>query len=297
MTLDIPAAVRRKFTADGETAWLDALPEILAEVAAGWSLALGRTFEDGTEAVVVEATTDDGTAAVVKIGLPSHAGQLALEATALRLADGHGCVRLLRHDAARSALLLERLGRSMHAVGLPRGQRHDLLCDAAMQLWRPVDLEVPLPTGAHKARRMAELIPQLWEETDRPCAEATVADAVACAERRAAAHDDERAVLVHGDVHQLNALQAADGSFKLIDPDGLRAEPECDIGIILRCDPGEDDLHTRADRLAARTGLDRTAIWEWGAAERVMSGLYSVRIDYQPFGDRLLADADRLSRR
>ena len=295
MTLDVPEAVRKKFTADGETAWLEAVPEIVAELATHWSLVLGRTFEDGTEALVVEATVDGGEAAVLKIGPPSHAGKLALEATALRLADGNGCVRLLRHDADRSAVLLERLGRSMHDVGLPRERRHDLLCDAAMQVWRPVDPEVPLRTGARKAQRMTEVIPQLWEETNHPCAEATVADAIACAERRAAAHDDASAVLVHGDVHQLNALQAADGTFKLIDPDGLRAEPACDIGIILRCDPGEDDLHARADRLAARSGLDRTAIWEWGVAERVMSGLYSVRIDYQPFGDLLLADADRLA--
>ena len=37
--------------------------------------------------------------------------------------------------------------------------------------------------------------------------------ALACARRRTEAHDDERAVLVHGDVHQWNALEA-DGGFK-----------------------------------------------------------------------------------
>lgn len=292
--LDVPEAVRKKFVADGETVWLDALPEMVAELASDWSLVLGRTFETGTEALVVEATTDAGTAAVLKIGPPSHAHQLSLQATVLRLADGDGCARLLREDGDRCALLLERLGPSMHELGLPREQRHDLLCDAAMRLWRPVGPEVPLRTGAEKARWMTEFIPRLWDETGRPCAESTVADAIACAERRAAAHDDGRAVLVHGDVHQLNALQADDRAFKLIDPDGLRAEPECDLGVILRCDPGEDDLHDRADRLAARTGLDRTAIWEWGAAERLASGLYCLRIDYQPMGNLLLADADRL---
>ena len=32
--------------------------------------------------------------------------------------------------------------------------------------------------------------------------------------------EHERAVLVHGDVHQWNALRAGDG-FRLVDPDGL----------------------------------------------------------------------------
>jgi len=68
-------------------------------------------------------------------------------------------------------------------------------------------------------------------------------------------------VLVHGDVHEWNALEA-DGGFKLVDPDGLLAEPEYDLGIIMREDPLEGDLHERAGRLAHSTGLDATAIWE-----------------------------------
>ena len=63
-------------------------------------------------------------------------------------------------------------------------------------------------------------------------------------------------MLLHGDVHQWNALQAADG-FKLVDPDGLLAEPEYDLGIIMREDPIElldGDPHERARWLAARPG-------------------------------------------
>jgi streptomycin 6-kinase len=56
-----------------------------------------------------------------------------------------------------------------------------------------------------------------------------VCDALSCAELRVAAHDDERAVLVHGDVHEWNALQAPGGGFRLVDPDGLLAEPEYDL--------------------------------------------------------------------
>jgi streptomycin 6-kinase len=112
---------------------------------------------------------------------------------------------------------------------------------------------------------------------------------------RRRAHDDRRAVLVHGDVHDLNALQAADGTFKLVDPAGLRAEPACDLGTIVRCNPDSgDDLLARAERLTARTAVDANAIWEWGTIHRVVSGLYSRSIGFQPFGDLLLAEADRL---
>jgi streptomycin 6-kinase len=114
--------------------------------------------------------------------------------------------------------------------------------------------------------------------------------------RRRDAHNDQSAVLVHGDIHQMNALQATDGTYKLIDPAGLRAEPACDLGTLIRCDPDfGDDLHARTAHLAARTGVDATAIWEWGTIHRVFSGVYAHTINFQPFGNLLLAEADRLT--
>jgi streptomycin 6-kinase len=94
----------------------------------------------------------------------------------------------------------------------------------------------------------------------------------------------------------MNALQASDGSYKLIDPAGLRAEPACDLGTIVRCNPDlGDDLRTRTEKLASRTGVDATAIWEWGTIHRVFSGVYASSIGFQPFGELLLAEADRLT--
>ena len=89
---------------------------------------------------------------------------------------------------------------------------------------------------------------------------------MAGAQRRVAAHDDERAVLVHGDVHQWNALRAGDG-FELVDPDGLLAEPEYDLGVLMRADP----------------------------VERVSTGLLCTRIGLQPVGREMLTAADHVA--
>lgn len=296
MTIDVPDEVWNKVVADGNAAWLDELPSIMASLAKDWSLTVGPTLRGGHAALVIEATLDDGTAAVLKIGVPGTRRELGFEATALRLVNGDGCASLLHEDLDRDALLLERLGATMYDVVSDPATRHDLLCDIAVRMWRPVSPDVDLPTGADKARESADLVSRLWEETGRPCSRATVKDALACAERRRLAHDDGRAVLVHGDVHGLNALQAADGTFKLVDPNGLRAEPACDLGTIIRNDPESvDDLRERTERVAARTGVDATAIWEWGTIHRVVSGLYSRSIGFQPFGDLMLAKADRLT--
>jgi streptomycin 6-kinase len=295
--LDVPDEVRNKVIADGNTAWLDELPSVVESLSRDWSLTIGGTLRGGHAALVVEATLADGTEAVLKVGVPGSRRDLTFEATVLRLADGDGCASLLRDDLDRDALLLERLGAALYDVVPDATTRHTMMCDVAVRLWRPVGADVDLPTGADKAQQCADLVPRLWEEAGRACSEATVEDALACMERRRRAHDDRDAVLVHGDVHDLNVLQAQDGTFKFVDPIGLRAEPACDLGTIIRCNPDTgDDLHARTNWLAARTGVDATAIWEWGTIYRVTSGLYSHHIGFQPFGDLLLAEADRLNR-
>src|SRR5262249_2639878 len=150
------------------------------------------------------------------------------ERTVLRLAAGEGCVALLESDASLDASLLERLGRPLIELGLPLLRRHEILVDLAMAVWRPIG-DVGLPTGAEKAARLADSIPGMWEATGRPCSRRAVDHALACAASRRAAFDPSRAVLVHGDVHQWNALEAPSG-FKLVDPDGLWCEPEYDLG-------------------------------------------------------------------
>lgn len=293
----VPAAVRNKALAADAARWLGELPELVAGLERDWSITVGDVYADATEALVADATRADGTPAVLKLIVPRAGNDAANEITVLPLTDGDGCARLLRDDPGRGALLLERLGISLHQLGLPFAQRLEILCSLARRVWRPAP-GCGLPTGADKGRWLIDAVTSTWDELDRPCSEHAVDHAVACAARRVAAHDDERAVLVHGDVHQWNALRA-DGGFKLVDPDGLLAEAEYDMGILMREDPVEllaGDPWSRARWLAARTGLDATAIWEWGAVERVATGLLCTRIDLQPVGREMLAAADRVAR-
>lgn len=295
--VEVPEAVRRKAAAVGATRWLDDLPSLVAGLERDWSIAVGRNYQDATEAFVADAVVGGGAVAVLKLLVPRAGAAASNEITVLRLADGAGCVRLLRHDAARGALLLERLGRSLSELALPIGRRHEILCSVASRVWRPAP-DCGLPTGADKGRWLAEFIATTWEDLGRPCSERAVEHALGCASRRVDSHDDERAVLVHGDVHQWNALEAG-ADFRLVDPDGLLAEAEYDLGVLMREDPEEllrGDPYERARWLATRTGLDATAIWEWGVVERVSTGLIGTMIGLQPVSDQILTAADRIAR-
>ena len=296
----LPPVVRNKALAAGAAAWIDDLPELVGHLEREWQITVGRCYDAATEALVVEATRGDGTPAVLKLMIPRPGGHARKAITFLRLAGGdaggNGCVRLLRSDEGLGALLLERLGRSLDQLGLPIGQRHEILCAAAARVWRPAP-GCGLPTGADHGRFLTGFITRTWTELGRPCSARAVDYALACAARRIRAHDDERAVLVHGDVHQWNVLEAVSG-YKLVDPNGMLAEAELDLGIVMREDPVElmhGDPHERARWLARRCGLDATAIWEWGVAERVSTGLLLTKVDLQPVGYELLAAADHVA--
>lgn len=297
----VPEPVRGKARAEGADQWLRELPALVADLERDWSISVGRPYADATEGLVAEAALAGGGMAVLKLHVPRldsprPAGAAEREIAVLRLAAGQGCARLLDADAARGALLLERLGRPLHELGMPLAARLEVLCTAAMRLWRPAP-ESGLPSGADQGREQAGYITRAWEELGRPCTEAAVAYALTCADRRIAAHGQRRAVLVHGDVHEWNALQAGDG-FALVDPDGVLAEPEYDLGVLMREDPAElltGDPRDRARWLAARCGLDAWATWEWGAVQRVSCGLLLTRLGVQPVAGQMLAVADRVA--
>ncbi|HWE56024.1 MAG TPA: aminoglycoside phosphotransferase family protein [Acidimicrobiales bacterium] len=295
--ITVSAVVRNKAAAAGALDWLGSLPDLVADLAAEWALEIGEPMAGGTEAYVVTATLADGTEAVLKAMIPDDPRASRREIAVLARADGRGCARLLRSDPDRGALLLERLGPSMSTFAFSFDRRLELLCDTATAFWRPA-VEIELPTGAEKAAWLSRFIEETWEALGRPCTSATIAHALRCAARRRQAHRRDRAVIVHGDIHQWNALQAGVG-FKLVDPDGLIAEPEYDLGVLMREDPVElmaGEPYDRAVWLGRRTGLDVDAIWEWGVVERVSTGLLGVQVGLEPVASQMLGAAERIAR-
>src|SRR6202167_6077569 len=152
MNLRIPDVVANAAAACGAGEWLRDLPGLIAELEAEWSVSVGRPFPHASEAFVAEASLADGTPAVLKLLIPQDGGAGRHEITMLRLAGGRGCAGLLRDDAARGALLLERLGPSLFELGRPLAERLEILVTAAATGWRPAAGSRPA-SRAGKARQ------------------------------------------------------------------------------------------------------------------------------------------------
>ncbi|HWM11085.1 MAG TPA: aminoglycoside phosphotransferase family protein [Solirubrobacteraceae bacterium] len=298
--IEVPAEVRRKAAAQGAPGrrWLDGLGAVVADLERAWDVVVGATLQGGSDAYVAEATAGDGRRAILKVALPGDDASHEIEA--LRHADGRGYVRLLRHDLELRAMLQERLGASLAESGLPVRAQLEVICSALRRAW-DVPPEPSFLSGADKAAWLEAFIAETWHELGRPCAELVVECALSFAEARRRAFDPARAVLVHGDAHSSNALMALDG-YKLVDPDGLFAEPACDLAVPMREHSRElldaaDTLRAARERceyLSRLTAVEPRAIWEWGFMERVSTGLLALRVGREELGREMLAVADEL---
>jgi streptomycin 6-kinase len=287
--LDVPALVRQRALANGAVGrrWLDGLPEVVASLAERWGLALERPFRGGTASYVASAADPAGRACVLKVAMPLDQDEIAGFARSVlvhRLAAGRGCARLLDHDESVPAMLLERLGPNLDELGLPLPQLLDAIATTLRSFWRPVAADCGLPSGADKAAWLAHFITTTWDQLAQPCGREVIDRALAYCDERAAAFDPARAVLVHGDAHGWNTLDAGRGTFKFVDPEGLRSEPAHDLGVPMR-EYNEELLagdttrlvRARAERLASACGVDPEPVWQWGFIERVSTGLANVR--------------------
>jgi len=291
--------------------WLDGLGTRIEALERDWQITVGDGLAGGSAGYVARATTD-GAEVILKLAMPAMDGNAAFEneVSALQLAGGRGYVRLLAHDAGRRATLQERLGASLQTLGLSSAGQRKAICATLRNAWVDVPPASPLPSGADAAEDLARFITTLWETLNGPCAPRAFDAALAFTQSRKAAFDPRAAVLVHGDAHSGNVLLDAGlqrgappelCEFRFIDPEGLAAEPACDLGVLMREWPGEltgDPLRRGRERCASLsrlTGVDPQAIWEWGFVQCVATGLFLVQLGEEQAGLRLLNVAEAWS--
>jgi streptomycin 6-kinase len=302
--VDVPGPVRQKAEALGPegAAWLSDLPDLVRRLERDWGVVAGSAMQGGTESYVTSATTHDGVEVVMKLCFPGDR-TFDQKAQTLESARGRGYVRMLRHDRARGAMLLERLGPSLAVSGLSVEAQIEILCATLTQVWA-AEPRPQLDSGIDKAQSLAAFISTTWEDLGHPCRVTVIERAFEFADARAAAFDPLTAVVVHGDAHSSNALRVqGSGTYKFVDPESFFAERAYDLGISMRewsADLLEGDALERGlDRcalLGRLAGVPTQPIWEWGYLERVSTGLLCLKVGYEAIGRQMLDVAELWSR-
>jgi len=246
------------------SAWLEALPDVLADCASRWSLVLGEPFGEAFESLAVPARRADGMAAVLKIAFRGHENRF--EAAALRHWGGDGAVWLLDYDEQRNALLLEQAQPGTPLADESSDTALEVYADLLPRLWKPAGR--PFRTVADEAAWWAGELQRDWELAGRPFERELLDVALQ------ALHDlpptQGEIVLVHQDLHAGNVLRATRQPWLVIDPKPMLAEREFSLAPIVRgaeLGHSRDAVIGRLDRLCQRLRLDRDRARRWTIAQ------------------------------
>jgi streptomycin 6-kinase len=232
------------------------LEAIAREVAAEWGLDLGPPFAMSNYSYVAPAGDD----AVLKVQLPDDE-ESEHEADALRFWDGDGAVRLLRHDAARKAMVLERAQPGTDLSAAPDDDAIPIALDVARKLWREPPPGGPFRSAWDNSARW--IVRYAADHPLRDRAEATLA-----------ALEPRSQVLVHGDFHHHNLLRHGD-RWVAIDVKAAVGEPEYDVPSFLWNPIGiplTRGLFDRRFDAFERAGLDRERMRAWTLVRAVIQG-------------------------
>jgi streptomycin 6-kinase len=293
MIVDTTACASKILDVHGQrgAAWLAALPALLEEFAARWSLTVLPPFPVPSYNYVTPVVGPGGAALVLKAGVPH--GELWSEIDALRLFDGRGMARLIDADRERGVLLLERVlpGQPLH--GEPDETQIAVLVDVLRRLWRPLPAEHPFRTIPDLARGLDRL---------RQAVDGGLGLFPAARVARAAAlfrelTSDGSPSLIHGDANPGNVLRSARDGWLAIDPKGYAGQPLWDVATYLNDPPPAAPAETRRRQqrrvalLAEALGEPKAAILAWAEAHAVLSSWWTYE-DHGHVGEQALGLAE-----
>ncbi|MGA9594947.1 MAG: aminoglycoside phosphotransferase family protein [Acidimicrobiia bacterium] len=251
-------------TASGRD-WLDRLPAVLAACRERWRLTLEGPYPDSHVALVVPATTDRGDRVVLKLQFPHRESET--EAAALRAWAGEGAIRLVDHDSAGRALLLERCEPGDPLATEDAATALGVIVGLLPRLW--VSAGAGFGSLADEAARWCHNLPEEWETAGRPFERRLLDAAIETLTELAASQGEQ--VLLHQDLHGDNILAAQREPWLVIDPKPLVGEREFGLSPVIRSyefGHSRDQVICRLDRLTDELGLDRerSRLWAFGHA-------------------------------
>jgi streptomycin 6-kinase len=272
--IDIPgglAAAQERYNGAAGRAFVADLPGLAEEFLQRWELRLDGRPMHGVSALVLPVVRRDGTPAALKLQLLDEESEG--EPVALRLWDGDGAVRLLDHDPATHAMLLERLDHTRMLSTLP-GTRAAVLVIARLLARLTA---TPAPAGLRRlgdiAQAMLERTPWALAHLPDPATRRLVAD---CAAAVREVVDEPGDRLLHWDLHDENVLAADRAPWLAIDPKPLAGDPGFELWPALDNRFEADEIRWRFDAMTDILALDRPRARAWTLGRLLQNTLWDV---------------------
>lgn len=283
-------------------AWLEALPDVVTELAERWELRLGEPFEPGgTCSWVAPARDAAGRDAVLKVAWRHW--EARDEAAGMAAWAGAGAAEVLAvddrpppsssGDGGTTALLLERCRPGTPLTALPVAQQHGVVGSLLRQLHA-----APLPAG-HGFRSLTSLCDAWGASAERGHAERPGAlDPGLVREGLRLWHDlprdlpgGVREALLVTDLHAANVLAAEREPWLLVDPKPHVGDPHYDVvQHLLNCEAElRADPAGLARGVAGEADLDGDRVVRWLFARCVQECWEWA--DLRPVARQLAADA------
>jgi streptomycin 6-kinase len=286
----IPAQLRYyaelRYGAEGRT-WLAELDERIDGLATNFGLEVAPPFDPGgSEAWTALAQRGDGSEAVLKVPISSHAART--EAAALLRWGGRGAVRLLELAPEGNALLVERCrpGRRLSEENFETQDEVTVEVFGALHVRLSGD-DRRFPDLAEVLGNWAERSRQRYREFNTPCRADLLEDAARIMET---VHREE--LLLHGDLHPENTLSAEREPWLAIDPIPMVGTPAFDAVqyLLFRGGALEDRVAEWPEhiwRFCRLVGVDRDELCRLAFAKLVHDGLWALELGESNWSEHL----------
>ena len=257
--LIIPASLAANCGANPvRSAWLASLPATARSLALRWKLTFGEPFADATCAWVAPARRADGSAAVLKLGMPHFEAQDEIQG--LRFWNGEPTVLLLESDEQAGAMLLESCTPGSKLSAQPEDEQDVVIAQLLRRLWSsPGWLDVFRPLSLMIRHWIDETLAnsQFWSDPH------LVRDGLQAFEELSQSESER--VLLATDLHAGNVLRSQREPWLVIDPKPFIGDPAFDsTQHLLNCRASMmSDAEGKITRFADLLQVDRERVRRW----------------------------------
>jgi streptomycin 6-kinase len=280
-------------------AWIASLPRLITNILDRWKLRPDSPARHGMASLVLPVVCADGTAAALKLQPLDE--ENAGEPIGLRAWDGDGAVRLLDHDPATGAMLLERLDATRPLSTVADTLALQILAELLARL-----VAVPAPHGLRSlagiAAAMLVQVPRAVPMLHDPADQRLVRICAAAVTELISEPGDR---LLHWDLHYDNVLAGQRQPWLAIDPKPLAGDPCFELLPALD-NRWEEVVATgnvtravlrRFDLLTEVLGLDRQRATGWTLGRVLQNALWDIEDGDTALDPAQIAVAAALMRR